>query len=91
MPDVSGQTDQLFSFLENSGVQLLLITIVALIAFRLVRPLVHRRVVGLIERRAGDGEEGRLTAEESRKARRDGGEPHLQDSASSSSCCSSSS
>jgi small conductance mechanosensitive channel len=67
MPDVSGQTDQLFSFLENSGVQLLLITIVALIAFRLVRPLVHRRVVGLIERRAGDGEEGRLTAEESRK------------------------
>jgi small conductance mechanosensitive channel len=67
MPDVSGQTDQLFSFLENGGVQLLLITIVALIAFRLVRPLVHRRVVGLIERRAGDGEEGRLTAEESRK------------------------
>ncbi len=67
MPDVSGQTDQLFAFLEHSGVQLLVITILALIAFRLVRPLVHRRVVGLIERRAGDGEEGRLTAEESRK------------------------
>lgn len=67
MPDVSGQTDQLFASLESSGVQLLLITIVAFIAFRLVRPLVHRRVVGLIERRASDGEEGRLTAEESRK------------------------
>jgi len=67
MPDVSGQTDQLFSFLENSGVQLLIITVVALIAFRLIRPLVHRRVVGLIESRSGDGEEGRLTAEESRK------------------------
>jgi len=67
MPDVSGQTDQLISFLENSGVQLLIITVVALIAFRLIRPLVHRRVVGLIESRSGDGEEGRLTAEESRK------------------------
>lgn len=67
MPNLNDATDQLLSFVRTSGVALLVAAILGLVAFRLTRPLVHRAVVGLIERRRGEGEEERLEIEESHK------------------------
>ena len=67
MPEVSDQTNQLIHFVETSAFALLVITIVAFVAFRAVRPIVHRAVVGRLERRRGEGGEEELTVEETRK------------------------
>jgi small conductance mechanosensitive channel len=67
MPDLTDPTNQLAAFLRTSGVPLLLAALVALLAFRATRPIVHRAVVGLVERRKGEGEEEQLEADETRK------------------------
>lgn len=67
MPDLTEPTNQLAEFLRTSGVALLVAAIVGLVAFRLTRPLVHRAVVGLIERRRGEGEDQALGADEAAK------------------------
>lgn len=67
MPPATAQTNQLIDFIQTSGLRLLIWTAVALVAYSLVRPLVHRVVVGLLQRRSGQGEDQRLTIEETRK------------------------
>lgn len=67
MPDLTDQAAQLARFLETSGVKLLVAAILALVAFRASRPLVHRAVVGLVERRRGGDDDDRLELEEARK------------------------
>jgi small conductance mechanosensitive channel len=67
MPDVSEQTGALVSFIETSGVALLAASIVAFIAFKAVRPLVHRALIGLLERRIKEGDEEQLGLDEMRK------------------------
>lgn len=67
MPAVTPQANQLIDFIQTSGVRLLVWTVVALVAYSLIRPLVRRAVVGLLERRRGPGEEARLSVEETRK------------------------
>jgi len=55
-------------WLQDNGIGLLLAVILALIAFRAVRPLVHRFVVGVVERRASpDSTAAELSAEEATK------------------------
>jgi len=67
MPDLTDQGAQLARFLETSGVRLLVAAVLALLAFRAARPLVHRAVVGIAERGRGDGDDDRLELEEARK------------------------
>jgi small conductance mechanosensitive channel len=67
MPDVGDQTNALVSFIETYGVALLAASLIAFVAFRAVRPLVHRALVGLLERRVKESEEGQLGLDEMRK------------------------
>lgn len=67
MPDVSDQTSALVSFIESYGVALLLASVVAFVAFRAVQPLVHRALVGLLERRVKESDEEQLGRDEMRK------------------------
>jgi small-conductance mechanosensitive channel len=47
-PDISGLT----TFMQERGLPLLIILVVSLLAFRAVRPLAHRFITGVLERRA---------------------------------------
>jgi small conductance mechanosensitive channel len=67
MPDVSDQSGALISFIETYGVALLVASLIAFIAFKAVRPLVHRALVGLLERRIKDGEDEQAGVDEMRK------------------------
>lgn len=66
MPDAS-QTDQLAAFLQQSGLRLLVAVVLAFLAFQAARPLVHRGVVRLIERRRTTDELEQLQREDARK------------------------
>lgn len=67
MPDLTDQGAQFARFIETGGVKLLVAAVLALVAFRVSRPLVHRAVVGLVERRRSDGDDEQLELEEARK------------------------
>lgn len=63
-------TGQLSAFFQARGFPLLILLIVTLIAFRAVRPIAHRLILGALERRRlddGDPEVAALAVEESRK------------------------
>lgn len=61
------QTDQLAAFLQQSGLRLLVTAVLAFLAFQAARPLVHRGVVRLIERRRTTDELEQLQREDARK------------------------
>jgi small conductance mechanosensitive channel len=60
-------TDQLTRFAQSSALPLLVTAIVALVAFRVARPIIHRALVRIVERRASDEEGDQLGVEEARK------------------------
>jgi small-conductance mechanosensitive channel len=59
--------DQLISFLRTSGLTLLVAVIVAMVAFRISRPIVHRAVVGVLDRRRAGSADQLGTVEEAHK------------------------
>ncbi len=65
MPPVN--SDQLTQFAQTSALPLLIASIVAFVAFRVARPVVHRAIVGVMERRRAETEEDQLGVEEARK------------------------
>ena len=62
-PDFS----QLTGFLQAHGIATVLLLIVAFIAFRVVRPIVHRILVRALRPRVSDGVDADMTAEEAAK------------------------
>ena len=60
-------TGPLVAWLQEQGLQLLVLVVIAFIAFRASRPLVHRLIARLIERGSRGSEVAELTADETRK------------------------
>ncbi len=52
MPDLSAQSDALIGWLSTNGVALAIVAIVALLAYRWARPVLHRLIVSLVHRQA---------------------------------------
>ena len=62
-PDVT----QLSEFLQSHGIATLVLLIVAVIAFRAIRPIVHRTLIRAFRRERSDSADAEITAEEANK------------------------
>ncbi len=62
-PDISGLT----SYLQAHGLGVVLLLVLAFVAFRLVRPLVHRGLIRVLRPRESSAELAEITAEEAAK------------------------
>lgn len=58
---------ELTGFLQEHGIGFLVLLVGAFIAFRLVRPLVHRAIIGLLQRRAASGADAQFDVDEANK------------------------
>jgi small conductance mechanosensitive channel len=61
------ELDELTGFLQQHGIGVLVLLILAFVSFRLVRPVVHRVLVRILERRAATGADAELDAAEAAK------------------------
>jgi small-conductance mechanosensitive channel len=62
-PDLTALT----GFFQDHGLGVLALLVIAFIAFRLVRPIVHRALLGILERRAASGADPNLDVTEAEK------------------------
>lgn len=60
-------TSRLVAWLQEQGLELLVLVVIAFVAFQASRPLVHRLIARLIERGGRGSEAAELTADETRK------------------------
>jgi small conductance mechanosensitive channel len=61
------ELDQFTGFLQNHGIGVVALLVIAFVAFRLVRPLVHRAILGILKRRAASGDDEQFDVEEADK------------------------
>ena len=61
------ELDELTGFLQQHGIGVVVLLILAFVSFRLVRPVVHRVLVRILERRAATGADAELDAAEAAK------------------------
>ena len=58
---------ELTGFVQQHGIGFLALLVLAFVSFRLVRPLVHRAIIGILQRRAASGTDPNLDVEEANK------------------------
>ena len=59
--------DELTGFLQSHGIGVVVLLVLAFVAFRLVRPIVHRAFIGILKRRAASGADQQFDVEEADK------------------------
>lgn len=67
MPDPGASLQSLTDWLQANWLAAIAVVVVAFIAFRLARPLVHRFVIRVVTARVAEGPDGALHAEEANK------------------------